>query len=243
VKMWDVRYLKESSKTATFKPLHSLDHSSGLNLATFNPVDGSRLLTSDQQDEIRIYQGPLWKDYKVINHHHKQFQHMTPIKADWHPVNDYIVVGRYPKSVKVDPHAKPMARAIEFFDSYSGVLVDAIYPPLDEICSLNVFNPTGEYLATGMNSKLLLWKPGYSLESLSSSKQPSDPSSKVPLSEATRNVLRGRRAREYSPVSGSDDEDEDPAPKKKRSKTAASAASRTETSNSTNTRKTSKKKK
>lgn len=70
------------------------------------------------------------------------------LQADWHPVNDYIVIGRYPPATEA---SKKLPRAVQFFDSYTGELVDMIYPPLNEICSLNVFNPTGEYLATGMS--------------------------------------------------------------------------------------------
>jgi len=79
VKIWDIRQLKTGARG--FLPLHSLRHSAGLNCAHFSPVDGSRLLTSDQLDEIRIYQGPLWEDYVTIKHHHKQFQHITPVKV------------------------------------------------------------------------------------------------------------------------------------------------------------------
>lgn len=179
VRIWDIRCLKESLKHSDFTPLKSLPHACGLNCAKFSPLDGSRLLTSDQKDEIRIYQGPLWEDYLTINHHHKQFQHITPIKvcvgvvfamnrvliqshflycacfqAGWHPVNDYIVIGRYPP--KASHESQKQVRAIEFFDSYSGKLVDQIYPPLDEICSLNEFNPTGEYLATGMSNNFII---------------------------------------------------------------------------------------
>ncbi|ODN06330.1 DNA damage-binding protein 2 [Orchesella cincta] len=249
VKIWDIRFLKESpSKENIPTPLHVLEHSSALNCARFSPVDGSRLLTSDQLDEIRVYQGPLWQDFITINHHHKQFQHITPVKADWHPINDYIVIGRYPKMDKADPKNRA-PRAIEFFDSYSGKLVDVIYPPLDEICSLNVFNPTGEYLATGMNSKLVVWRPGRTADrdvNSNNTTKSKASSSKSELSEATRNLLRGRRAREYSPTGDGDEEEEDTTAKKKRARTkttsTSSAANKTKTSAKSDASKKQKKK-
>ncbi|CAL8103985.1 unnamed protein product [Orchesella dallaii] len=245
VKIWDIRYINTKSKGGQGggpTPLHTLEHSVALNCARFSPVDGSRLLTSDQLDEIRIYQGPLWKDYVTIKHHHKQFQHITPVKADWHPINDYIVIGRYPKTDREQPKNR-LPRAIEFFDSYTGKLVDAIYPPLDEICSLNLFNPTGEYLASGMNSKLVLWGPSFDKElSVDNSTLPKV-AGKSTLSDSTRNVLRGRRAREYSPASGDDNEEEDTTAKKKKARIATASTTSTSSSKISSKSGASKKKK
>lgn len=73
--------MKTSAKDMSVQPLKSLPHACGLNCAKFSPLDGSRLLTSDQHNELRVYQGPLWEDYLTIKHHHKQFQHITPVKV------------------------------------------------------------------------------------------------------------------------------------------------------------------
>jgi WD40 repeat protein len=79
VKIWDIRKL--NNKT----PLLSLEHKSGVNVARFNPIDGTKLLTSDQDNEIRVYTLHSSSDSLVenlgqpiiIKHHHKQFQHIT----------------------------------------------------------------------------------------------------------------------------------------------------------------------
>jgi len=63
------------------KPLASHAHFRGVITAHFNPLDGSKLLTNDQEDEVRVYQGPQWDQVLSFRHHHKQFQHLTPIKV------------------------------------------------------------------------------------------------------------------------------------------------------------------
>lgn len=50
--------------------------------AYFNPVDCSKLLTTDQYDQIRVYSSSDWsKPQHIIRHPHRQFQHLTPIKV------------------------------------------------------------------------------------------------------------------------------------------------------------------
>lgn len=50
--------------------------------AYFNPLDSTKLLTTDQQDQIRVYSSCDWsKPQQIIQHPHRQFQHLTPIKV------------------------------------------------------------------------------------------------------------------------------------------------------------------
>lgn len=50
--------------------------------AYFNPLDCSKLLTTDQYDQIRVYSSCDWsKPQHIIQHPHRQFQHLTPIKV------------------------------------------------------------------------------------------------------------------------------------------------------------------
>lgn len=50
--------------------------------AYFNPLDCTKLLTTDQQDQIRVYSSCDWsKPQQIIQHPHRQFQHLTPIKV------------------------------------------------------------------------------------------------------------------------------------------------------------------
>ncbi len=50
--------------------------------AYFNPTDSTKLLTTDQRNQIRVYCSYDWsKPYQTIVHPHRHFQHLTPIKV------------------------------------------------------------------------------------------------------------------------------------------------------------------
>ncbi|XP_063052393.1 DNA damage-binding protein 2-like [Engraulis encrasicolus] len=90
VKLWDLRHLKDQTSC-----LQEMAHKKPVNSACFRPMDGSKLLTTDHCDEIRLYASSDWsKPERVIHHPHTHFQNTTPIKATWHPFYDLIVSGR-----------------------------------------------------------------------------------------------------------------------------------------------------
>uniref|UniRef100_A0A673TG25 DNA damage-binding protein 2 n=1 Tax=Suricata suricatta TaxID=37032 RepID=A0A673TG25_SURSU len=145
VKIWDLRQVKGKSSC-----LHSLLHSHPVNSACFSP-DGAQLLTTDQKSELRVYTASQWDcPPSLIPHPHRHFQHLTPIKATWHPRYNLIVVGRYP-----DPNFKSCTphelRTIDVFDGSSGKMMYQLYDPESSgIISLNEFNPMGDTLASLM---------------------------------------------------------------------------------------------
>uniref|UniRef100_A0A4W4FDG7 DNA damage-binding protein 2 n=1 Tax=Electrophorus electricus TaxID=8005 RepID=A0A4W4FDG7_ELEEL len=150
VKLWDLRNIKDKNSY-----LHEIPHKKPVNAAYFNPTDCTKLLTTDQMDEIRIYSSFDWsKPSQVIVHPHRQFQHLTPIKATWHPIYDLIVVGRYPDDrVFTDDE-----RTIDIFDANTGRLVNQLKDPNTHgIVSLNKFHPMGSVLASGMGYNILIW--------------------------------------------------------------------------------------
>ncbi|XP_030622430.1 DNA damage-binding protein 2 [Chanos chanos] len=150
VKLWDLRNIKNKSSY-----LHEMPHDKPVNSAYFNPTDSTKLLTTDQKDQIRVYSSSDWsKPEQVILHPHRQFQHLTSIKATWHPVYDLIIAGRYP-----DDHFLPGdLRTIDFFDANTGKLVHQLRDPnASGIISLNKFNPMGDVLASGMGFNILVW--------------------------------------------------------------------------------------
>ncbi|XP_029438194.1 DNA damage-binding protein 2 isoform X2 [Rhinatrema bivittatum] len=153
VKLWDLRSIKDKSSF-----LHLLPHEKGINAAYFCPLDGAKLLTTDQHSEIRIYSSSDWsKPQHVIAHPHRQFQHLTAIKASWHPRYDLIVVGRYP-----DPHfpgySASELRTVDVFDGNTGKMVCQLHDGNARgIISLNQFNPMGDTLASGMGFNILIW--------------------------------------------------------------------------------------
>ncbi|XP_076848414.1 DNA damage-binding protein 2 [Brachyhypopomus gauderio] len=150
VKLWDLRNIKDKNSY-----LHEIPHKKPVNSAYFNPTDCTKLLTTDQMDEIRIYSSCDWsKPAQVIVHPHRQFQHLTPIKATWHPIYDLVVVGRYPDDrVFTDDE-----RTIDIFDANTGRLVNQLKDPNTHgIVSLNKFHPMGSVLASGMGFNILIW--------------------------------------------------------------------------------------
>ncbi|XP_020034722.2 DNA damage-binding protein 2 isoform X2 [Castor canadensis] len=152
VKIWDLRQVRGK---ASF--LFSLPHRHPVNAACFSP-DGARLLTTDQKSEIRVYSASQWDcPLGLIPHPHRHFQHLTPIKAAWHPRHNLIVAGRYP-----DPSFKSCApyelRTIDVFDGNSGKMMCQLYDPESSgIISLNEFNPMGDTLASAMGYHILIW--------------------------------------------------------------------------------------
>ncbi|XP_064611782.1 DNA damage-binding protein 2-like [Liolophura sinensis] len=149
VKFWDVRMIKGRESS-----LVDLKHTKPVNSAYFSLTDGCRLLTTDQKNEIRVYTAPSWTLETSIAHPHRFFQHITPIKAHWHPLQDLVVVGRYP-----DPNFQENdSRTIDIFDAPSGGLVCQLQDPsVTGLISLNRFNPQGDVLASAMGYNIIAW--------------------------------------------------------------------------------------
>nr|XP_046250113.1 DNA damage-binding protein 2 isoform X2 [Scatophagus argus] len=185
VKLWDLRSIKDKKSF-----LHELPHERAVNSAYFNPLDCSKLLTTDQYDQIRVYSSSDWsKPQHIIQHPHRQFQHLTPIKATWHPVYDLIVVGRYPDD-RVCPGDQ---RTIDVFDSNTAELVCELQDSTASgIKSINKFNPMGDVIGSGMGVTVLVWDRN---ESLISSRHKQETSTSV-------GGLRGQRRSQQR--SGSD---------------------------------------
>uniref|UniRef100_A0A5F8H174 DNA damage-binding protein 2 n=1 Tax=Monodelphis domestica TaxID=13616 RepID=A0A5F8H174_MONDO len=154
VKIWDLRQVRGKSCF-----LHWMPHEHAVNAACFSP-DGARLLTTDQHSEIRVYSASHWASPQLlIPHPHRHFQHLTPIKATWHPRFDLITVGRYP-----DPNFPGFTpyepRTVDLFDGTSGKMVCQLHDPdCSGIISLNKFNPMGDTLASTMGYNILIWNP------------------------------------------------------------------------------------
>lgn len=160
VKIWDIRNIGGPNSS-----LAELVHDKAVNSAMFSQLTGDKLLTTDQHSQIRVYQGPCWNLLRTISHPHRQFQHLTPIKATWHPLADLAVVGRYP-----DPnfpgYEEGEKRSIDLLCPESGKLLHRLHQPgLDKIISLSSFNPGGDRLLSGMGSSLVVWQPKYNVES------------------------------------------------------------------------------
>ena len=76
VKIWDIR--KISSKASA---LAVMPHDKPVNSAYFSSVSGDKLLTTDQHSQLRVYRAPTFDTFTTIEHPHRQYQHLSPIKA------------------------------------------------------------------------------------------------------------------------------------------------------------------
>ena len=132
VAIWDIRFLKErlindSVNVKSPEPMAVVKHGGPVASCYFDPIHGSRLLTTAQNDEIRVYDShDTWKEPAIIvKHPHRHFQHMTDIRATWHPLYpDLCVIGRYPGKEDEDK-----TRSVDFIDLTSGARVGYFNSP------------------------------------------------------------------------------------------------------------------
>ena len=154
VKVWDIRNIQGPESA-----LAELHHDKAVNSAYFSPQSGDKLLTTDQHSQLRVYQAPHFSLVRTIAHPHRQFQHLTPIKACWHPLADIALAGRYPDPNFPSYHAGEL-RTIDFFCPETGKLLHALHQPgLSQIISLSQFNCSGDKMLSGMASSVLVWQP------------------------------------------------------------------------------------
>ena len=161
VKIWDIRNLTDATDDTQPRKdrfLQSLEHEKPVNAAYFSHVDGTRLLTTDQHSQIRVYRGPFWDLERILPHPHRQFQHLTPIKATWHPLVDLVVAGRYPDE-KFPGYVAGELRTIDVMNPDSGVMECQISQDgVNKISSLNLMSPDGNALLSGMGTSINIWK-------------------------------------------------------------------------------------
>lgn len=152
VQFWDVRMMKDRKSF-----LYLLKHDKPINSAYFSHTDGCRLLTTDQYNQVRVYKAPEWTLEQTVLHPHRFFQHITPIKASWHPLQDLVVVGRYPDP-KFEGYTEGELRSIDIIDIDNGDIVCRLSDPTASgLVCLNKFNMRGDTLASGMGLHILLW--------------------------------------------------------------------------------------
>lgn len=158
VKFWDIRMLRSPAGSKKPIPLSIAGHAGVVSSAYFDPTHGTRLLTTAQNGEIRVYEPHnLWKEPMcVIGHAHRNFQHMTDIKATWHPLYpDLCVVGRYPGKDDIDK-----MRTVDIIDLETGEVCAQFHSPhFSGIIQLNQFSRSGDCLASAMGYNGLIWTP------------------------------------------------------------------------------------
>lgn len=81
-RIWDMRQLKAGSS------LSDLAHKRVVNSAYFSPLSGSKILTTSQDNRLRIWDsifGNLDSPSREIVHSHDFNRHLTPFRAEWDP--------------------------------------------------------------------------------------------------------------------------------------------------------------
>ncbi|KAF6214103.1 hypothetical protein GE061_011834 [Apolygus lucorum] len=195
VKLWDIRMIgKEKSKSGFAVHLEKIEHDHPINAAYFSKTNNNRLLLTDQKMELKVYTMPFLTHESTIYHPHRQFQHLTPIKASWHPLVDLIVIGRYPDPSWPDYELEQ--RSIDIIDPKTGQCVlHLLSNQCKSIMSLNEFNVTGDYLASGMGLYVAYWKA-------------------YPPSAVDKTSRTGAGGGRRHPDDDSDDDDDEPKPSK-----------------------------
>lgn len=166
VALWDIRMLRSLTNTAPRSctdALAVLYHGSPVSSAYFDPIYGSCILTTSQKSEIRVYDPHDWSEPSiVVEHPHRHYQHLTDIKASWHPVyDDVCVIGRYPA-----PEDSDQTRTVDLIDLQTGSRVGSFHSlSAGGIIGQNKFNKRGDTLASGMGYHALIWQPSYDIES------------------------------------------------------------------------------
>ncbi|VDI02811.1 DNA damage-binding protein 2 [Mytilus galloprovincialis] len=149
VQFWDVRMMKDRKSS-----LYSLKHDKGINSGKTLYIETGKRTKGNQ---VRVYRAPDWVLERKISHPHRFFQHITPIKATWHPLQDLAVIGRYPDPKFPGYHAGEL-RSIDILDVETGDLVTSLSDPSSSgLVCVNKFNRRGDTLASGMGVHILLW--------------------------------------------------------------------------------------
>lgn len=154
-RLWDVRRLEAGSS------LGDLAHGRVVNSAYFSPHTGSKILTTSQDNRIRVWDSifrNLESPSREIVHSHDFNRHLTPFRAEWDPKDSsesLVVIGRYISENYNDVALHP----IDFIDVSTGQLVaEVIDPNITTITPVNKLHPRDDVLASGSSRSLFIWR-------------------------------------------------------------------------------------
>lgn len=82
-------------------------------------------------------------------------------QAYWHPLEDIIMVGRYPDP-KLPGYEESDPRSVDFFDATDGQLMYQLESKSCQgLLNLNRFDSLGNVLLSASGAHILLWKPNF----------------------------------------------------------------------------------
>ncbi|KAL9238694.1 hypothetical protein vseg_013083 [Gypsophila vaccaria] len=155
-RLWDMRRLEAGSSLA------DLSHRRVVNSAYFSPHTGSKILTTAQDNRIRVWDsiyGNLESPSREIVHSHDFNRHLTGFRAEWDlkdTSESLAVIGRY-----ISENYNGIAlHPIDFIDVSTGQLVaEVIDPNITTITPVNKLHPKDDILASGSSRSLFIWRP------------------------------------------------------------------------------------
>eukprot|EP00002_Diphylleia_rotans_P030124 TRINITY_DN6173_c0_g1_i3.p1 TRINITY_DN6173_c0_g1~~TRINITY_DN6173_c0_g1_i3.p1 ORF type:complete len:387 (-),score=63.33 TRINITY_DN6173_c0_g1_i3:110-1270(-) len=157
MKLYDVRMITKSidDKDWSQSYLYCLKQDGCTNSARFSPSGDHKLLVTSQNSELRIYdltrltEKETTQAHLTIPHPHRFYQHMTPIKAAWHPLlPDIAIVGRYDD-----------IRGVDVIDTSTGDWLHNLQDPqIKTISNLSVLSDQAHLMATCSGNNVFVWR-------------------------------------------------------------------------------------
>ncbi|XXG66429.1 hypothetical protein AAC387_Pa05g3910 [Persea americana] len=155
-RIWDVRRLEAGVS------LGSMAHGRVVNSAYFSPFTGSKILTTSQDNRIRIWDSifaDLDSPSREIVHSHNFNRHLTCFRAEWDPKDfseSLAVIGRY-----ISENYNGVAlHPIDFIDTSTGQLVAEVRETnITTICPVNKLHPRDDIMASGSSRSIFIWRP------------------------------------------------------------------------------------
>ncbi|CAM6103070.1 unnamed protein product [Calypogeia fissa] len=155
-RVWDLRLMDSK------RHLAELSHPRVVNSAYFSPVSGSKIMTTCQDNRIRVWDclfGDLEEPSREIVHSHDFNRYVTAFRAEWDPkdpTESLVVIGRYIS----DDYDGVALHPVDFIDISTGQLVaEVVDKNVLTIVSVNKLHPRQDVMVSGSSRSLFLWRP------------------------------------------------------------------------------------
>uniref|UniRef100_A0A1D1ZRQ0 CCHC-type domain-containing protein n=1 Tax=Auxenochlorella protothecoides TaxID=3075 RepID=A0A1D1ZRQ0_AUXPR len=164
-RLLDLRVLGGKQEAGAEVPraeLASLQHSKVINAAYFSPITGRKILTTSQDNRLRVWDYVYTSDQepdRMIVHSNNFNRYLTPFRAEWDPkdlTERLIVCGRYIS----EDFGGVALHPVDLLDASTGELVSELVDPnLTTISPVNKLHPNQELIVSGNSRSLFVWRP------------------------------------------------------------------------------------
>lgn len=204
-RIWDIRYLDSNGHLAV------LSHPRVVNSAYFSPVTGNKILTTCQDNRLRVYDcifSNLAVPSREIVHSHDFNRYLTCFRAEWDPkdsTENLTVIGRYIS----DDFDGIALHPIDFIDISTGHLVaEVVDKNITTISSVNKIHPRLDVLATGSSRSLFIWRPKEEMGEDERDIESEEAKSKISIYTVPDHVGK-KKAKGKRKLDDNDDDDDD----------------------------------